>query len=738
MRNFLFTSLFIMLFVSDFYSQNINTDSLKIAIENVKLDTNKVNSLNILAEYYRQNDPDTSIYFANKAEALAKKLNYRIGIAKSYLWMGISYSNLGDYNSALRHLLNALTYSDNKKLSSRIYNNLGLTYHGLSKYPEALKNHFYALKIRQEIKDTIGMANSYGNIGLIYFNIGNYPEALKYHLQSLKIREFIGDNSGISTSYMNIGNVYSYLKNYPKALDNLLLALKIKKSLNDEREVAKCYANIGLVYESLGKYKEALNMHLASQNIAKKMNDNEILASEYNNIATIFVLQKKYDAAIENHLLSLKLSTESGNQQAIEGSYVNLCGLYAVIKKYSEAEAYGKKALIIAKEIGDLEGMKEIYLNLSEVFSSTKRFNEALSSYKNYKLTEDSLLNEKNTQQIVQQQMQYEFDKKENNTKLEQEKKNLIIKEEKRKQQIVIIAVSIGLILVLLLAGVILRNLRINQKKNRIILLQKSAVEQQKILVEEKHKEIKDSINYAERIQRALLASVKALDENLEDYFILFKPKDVVSGDFYWATKLKNNNFVLVIADSTGHGVPGAIMSIVNMASLKEAIVQGILSPDLILNETRRLIIENLKNDGSIEGGKDGMDGSLLSFDFKNKTLHCAAANNPIWIIRDKELIEIKADRMPIGKHDKDKTPFTLHTINLQKGDVVYALTDGFPDQFGGNDGKKFKSKKLQELLLSIAQEPMEIQKQSLNSVFEKWKGDLEQVDDVCLLGVRI
>ena len=158
----------------------------------------------------------------------------------------------------------------------------------------------------------------------------------------------------------------------------------------------------------------------------------------------------------------------------------------------------------------------------------------------------------------------------------------------------------------------------------------------------------------------------------------------------------------------------------------------------LILNETRRLVIENLKNDGSTEGGKDGMDGSLMSFDFKNNVLTCACANNPIWIIRNKQLMEIKSDRMPIGKHDKDKTPFTLHTVQLEQGDSIYALTDGFPDQFGGVNGKKFKTKQLQEILVSIAHEPMESQKQKLDSTFDQWKGNLEQVDDVCIIGIRM
>jgi ligand-binding sensor domain-containing protein/serine phosphatase RsbU (regulator of sigma subunit) len=273
-------------------------------------------------------------------------------------------------------------------------------------------------------------------------------------------------------------------------------------------------------------------------------------------------------------------------------------------------------------------------------------------------------------------------------------------------------------------------------------------VQNQKQLIEQKHKEITDSINYAERIQRSLLASKKILDENLKDYFIVFKPKDIVSGDFYWAAKLSNNNFAIVTADSTGHGVPGAIMSILNISCLEKSVeVEKLTTPDEILNHTRTKIIETLKNDGSLEGGKDGMDGSLLSFDFKTNILQCAAANSSTWIVRTSsssevnnkpELIEIKADRFPIGKHDRDDTSFTLHTLNIQKGDVIYTLTDGFPDQFGGLKGKKFKHKHLKELLLEIAHEPMQTQQQKLNAAFESWKSNLEQVDDVTLIGIKI
>ena len=262
-------------------------------------------------------------------------------------------------------------------------------------------------------------------------------------------------------------------------------------------------------------------------------------------------------------------------------------------------------------------------------------------------------------------------------------------------------------------------------------------VVRQRHIVEEKHKEITDSINYAERIQRSFLATKELLDENLKDHFVFFKPKDIVSGDFYFAEKLTNNNFLLATADSTGHGVPGAIMSLLNITSLEKAI-ENQDQPSDILNTTRKIIIERLKKDGSAEGGKDGMDCSVICFDFKKKKIIVSAANNPVWIVRGSETIEIKPDKMPVGKHDKQDVSFTQQIIDIKKGDVIYTLTDGFSDQFGGSLGKKFMSKKLRELLSKNAHLPMEEQRTILENTFISWVGDLEQIDDVTLIGVRV
>ncbi len=292
-------------------------------------------------------------------------------------------------------------------------------------------------------------------------------------------------------------------------------------------------------------------------------------------------------------------------------------------------------------------------------------------------------------------------------------------------------------------------------------------VVEQKEMIEEKQKEIVDSINYAKRIQFTLLANDKLLKQNLKEHFILFQPKDIVSGDFYWAASLlesneliveskkKPNRFYLAVCDSTGHGVPGAFMSLLNISFLNEAITEKhIKQPNEILNHVRQRLVESVSQDG----GQDGMDGILICFENKKKeessitnnlslvnepltneqmAISYAAANNAPVIVRDNVVINLLADKMPIGKGEKD-TSFTNYSLDTKPGDVIYFYTDGYADQFGGPKGKKFKYKQLEELLISIHKKPMEEQKQILAEAIGKWKGSLEQVDDILIVGMRI
>jgi serine phosphatase RsbU (regulator of sigma subunit) len=261
----------------------------------------------------------------------------------------------------------------------------------------------------------------------------------------------------------------------------------------------------------------------------------------------------------------------------------------------------------------------------------------------------------------------------------------------------------------------------------------------QKDIIEEKNKDILSSIHYAKRIQRALLASEKLLQHNLPEYFILYKPKDIVSGDFYWADVAPDGKFLMLTGDCTGHGVPGAFMSLLNISIMHELTFGRQLSrPDLLLNKQREAIIMSLNPEGTDEVSKDGMDCVLCSYDFQNKKVEFACANNPLWIIRDKQLLEYKPDKQPIGLHEGPKTDFTRHEVQLLPGDIVYTFTDGYADQFGGAKGKKFKLSHLKEMLVEICGKTLKEQREILDKTFEDWKGGLEQVDDVLIIAVKI
>jgi len=276
------------------------------------------------------------------------------------------------------------------------------------------------------------------------------------------------------------------------------------------------------------------------------------------------------------------------------------------------------------------------------------------------------------------------------------------------------------------------KNERLSREQN-VMLEQK--VNERTAELAEKNKEVTDSIHYAKRIQSTLLAHETLMKENLPEHFILFKPKDIVSGDFYWATK-KDNTFYLAVCDSTGHGVPGAFMSLLNITFLNQAINEkDITQPNEVFNFVRNHLINSISRDG----GRDGMDGILVSFTKGQggTVMNYCASNNDILILRGDQLIELPADKMPVGQGEIMDS-FTAHEVQLQKGDMVYLFTDGYADQFGGPKGKKFKYKQLLEKLLAISSRPLADQKKTMDENFEGWKGNLEQIDDVLVIGIRI
>ncbi len=278
---------------------------------------------------------------------------------------------------------------------------------------------------------------------------------------------------------------------------------------------------------------------------------------------------------------------------------------------------------------------------------------------------------------------------------------------------------------------------KIIKKKNVLLKETKSEIEQQ-------HTEIKASISYAKRIQEAILPSNNLVEKYLKDSFIYYQPKDIIAGDFYWMHVLPEPNgweingdtILFSAADCTGHGVPGAMVSVVCNNALNQSVKEfGITQPSLILEKTRELVIETFSE--SVENVQDGMDLALCSLNLKTHELQFSGANNPLWIIRDGKILETKGDKHHVGKNDL-MPDFNNHKIQLQKNDIIYIFSDGYVDQFGGPKGKKFMSAKFKQLLLSINSQPMNEQLNSLKNTFNQWKGKLEQVDDVCVIGVKI
>src|SRR6266536_250912 len=425
-------------------------DSLFAVFKTAKQDSIKINALNGLAYEFRSNNADTAIYFASEALALATKTNYETGIINAYLYKAIATMNLGKYGEALKNNMNALKVCDELlssekatdkskilKLKAGAYSSIANIYDEQGNYPEALKNLFAALKIKEETGDKNSIANSYNNIGSTYYNHGDYTQALKYHLAALKMRQEIGDKRGISSSYNNIGIIHDDKANYPEALKYQFAALKIQEEIGDQQGIAFSYGNIGLVY----------------------MHEND------------------YDKALKYFSDYLKSSEEIEDNSGIADAYINIGNVYTKQKKNSDASLYLNKGLLLSKEIGSLDYIKNGYDGLAKLDSAQGNFKQALEHYKLYINYRDSLFNEENTKKLVQSQMQYEFDKKESLAKAAQEKKDVLAQREKKIQYCAIASLGILVLAVVIIAFIQWRHNKQKQAANNLLAQQKTKLE---------------------------------------------------------------------------------------------------------------------------------------------------------------------------------------------------------------------------------------------------------------------
>jgi serine phosphatase RsbU (regulator of sigma subunit) len=578
------------------------------------------------------------------------------------------------------------------------------------------------------------ICNTYG---AIYADMAEVPLALDKYIEGLKYSKKLDQPGSAAALYNSLGNLYATTGETRKAMANYLLSIsELKRSQPDRFPVGTCSNLVG-IYTTLGKYDSA--MYYSDKCIAYNITHNKKngLMTNYVALSELYSAQKNGPKSLEAANKALELAKEMNDDYTLSRVYVQLGNASSLNEQYKEAQEALGQAIRYSKKTGDMPALELATLYLSQSYEKTGDYKNSLKYFKEYKVYQDSTLNNESIQQVKNAEAKYENEKKQKEIELLGEKQKLN-DAENQKKKIYLSAALVGLLVLGFVLVILYRNNRLKQKTNQNLEAFNKEINTQKELVELKNKEITDSINYAKRIQQSILTSENYFKKYTRDFFILFKPKDIVSGDFYWALD-HHGKFIVMTADCTGHGVPGAMMSMMGINFLNEIVNEkGISSPAAILNTLRSDIIKALNPEDSIVETKDGMDACLCSFDLKNLRLSYAAANNSFYIIRDRELIVSRSNKMPVGAGHNANVLFEEFSIDLKKDDLVISLTDGYADQFGGQKGKKFKYKQMEELLFANAHLPLKDLKAKLDNAIEEWKGSLEQVDDICVIGIRV
>ncbi|MEN8228577.1 MAG: tetratricopeptide repeat protein [Bacteroidota bacterium] len=684
------------------YAQNAQIDSLKAVLGNLKEDTSRVNMLNDMAAIVFRTSPEEAITYSSDAKNIAGQIDFQKGLAAAY-------------------------------------KNIGLGYYMQGNYTEALKNWEPALEIYQLLGDEQHIANIVNNLGSIFYTSGNNVQAIEYFLRALKTAEKLNDSIRIATLLLNIGNVYS---EQPATLDTALnyyrQALSMGESIGYLDLLGVGSINVGELYFKKEAYDSALFYIEKSLALVESNID---IAASLNFLGRIYAEKGDYQTAINYQQDALNMAMKENAQLEIARILLGLASTYKKQGNSQLAIDYYRQAESIAEEIGLDHELSDAYKGLAYSYSDILDFQNAFQYLMLQNDIDNSIYRIETENKTNNLMYAYQLEKKENEIDILERESKIEQLTSKRQKAIIITIGVVGLLLLLLAVG-IYKRMQFIRKTNEKIQSQKEL--------------ITDSITYAQRIQSAILPSQSLLDEIIPEHFIFFKPKDIVSGDFYWMKEVQDH-LIIVGADCTGHGVPGAFMSMLGITLLNGIIGDRCFNePGAILEQLRVKIKEMLVQEGKVEEQKDGMDMAIVILDKNSGELHFSGANNPLYIIRnmemqaekqlesftslengDYQLFELKGDKQPIGVH-WEETDFTSHSISLQESDTFYIFSDGFVDQFGGENRKKFKSLNFKKLLLSIQKEPMERQKQFIEDTFETWLGDHEQIDDVSVIGVRI
>jgi serine phosphatase RsbU (regulator of sigma subunit) len=612
------------------------------------------------------------------------------------------------------------------------YNDLAILTYKSGNLKQSLDLNEKALAIRQKLGNKKDIASSLSKIANIKTENNEFAEAIELQIQVLKLYDELDIKPYIAQTCNNIGQIYNNLNNFKMSNSYLKRAYEIGKSIDDPYGMSMTLSVWANNYSDMNKLDSAIILYNEAKTIFSEINDLRAYATVCNNLGRIYRKMKNNDKGEEQYREAVNVSKEIGDSAGFAFYQNNLANIIIDRGDFFEAEKLLENSLEIAKKISNQEVELSVIQSMVGLYIQTKNPEKADFYFEKYKSMKDTIFSKETAVRFSEAQTKFEVEKKD----LELAKNKLQLESEKNKR---LLSYGVILFVVVLLSISVWafiqkrKNSKVLEEKNKQLNIANAEITHQKEELHEKQTEILDSIRYAKRIQNALLTSKSFLHENLKNHFILFKPKDIVSGDFYWATKYQNCIY-FACCDSTGHGVPGAFVSLLNIGFLSEAIKEkGITEPGKIFDYVRMRLIETISD----ENQKDGFDGILIKIQQGNQTIEYTGANNNPLFIKSGELIHGSTNKMPVGKGIKEDN-FQTFSIQLNTNDSIYLFTDGYPDQFGGPKGKKFKYKQLEEMILNNHSLDSNTQQETLDLKLNDWKGNLEQVDDICVIGIKI
>ncbi len=732
-------------------------DSLRLAYEKLKDDTAKVDRFLWIATETSGIDTAVSGQYGRRAYALALKLNDSKGIGNSFNYFGRRFYQIQKYNDAIKCFEKAANYFSKAKYlrgSASALNNVGVIYNEQGNFDKAIEFQKKSLEVNIEAKHEEGIANNYSNMGNTCNLKGEYEAAMKWMLKAEAIYSKHKSWESLATVYYNIAYVHFNLKQLPKSEEYCLKALKLREEKSHNKiGIAYCNVFLAAIYSDITylNLPKAKTCYKKVIELCKETGDRITLLSSYLSISKTYLNQNKTDSALADCKSALVLSRELGNQVFIVTSLFQLGEIYLKMNQAGLALANYKEGYELSIKIDDKTYMSNNAQGLGKSYYNLKKYKEAYEYLLVYSQNKDVMFSEANLKTTSELEAKYQNEKKGleiqnlNKDKKVQELELNVQEEENAAKNKILILGTIALLGIAVFAFFAFINYKKTRKANIIINSQKEQVElqkeeisSQKVLVDVKQKEILDSIRYAQKIQTAVLTSEAVWNKISPEHFIIFLPKDIVSGDFYWAYNTPNNRSVFALADCTGHGVPGGFMSMLGNSFLNELVVENkIFKADEVLNKLRVKIISSLEQKGN-KDQRDGMDMAICVWNKINHTLEFSGANNNLWLIRNNILTQYSGDKMPIGNYSENPKPFSSEIIPIEKNDLIILSTDGFADQFGGTDSKKLMSKNLKRLLVDISAKKLEEQKDDLQQFLKSWKGNNQQVDDISMIAIKV